>query len=636
VALTATVAVAVALWCGALASGGIAVAGRTVDPLLYGLLLVPAVAAVASGRRPAAVPLPAGLVRAAQVVGLFLALYLFAGRGRPAGVTGLAGAMAFAAVALSWWWPRPGSLRLSLAFGIVALLGPGPGSDGRGAALVVLAGAVAVALVATSGLAASAAPPLGGRLPPVRTRRVATEVGGVAALLALAALVAAIYQPPSQEMSDPRPGAAPALDERPAPLGFEEGLDPVRAGGGRGGDEVVLRVSARRASTWRAQVFERWDGRRWVGLGPDPDRLRTGRPLFLGLDFFESVPSGHLEQEIRVETSYAEVAVGAPKAYVFELPGQGEAWLDGTVRFSPPLGRGATYEVTSVIHPASPDQLRAADPDPSMAGAERLAVPGLSARSRAFATRVTAAATSAYDKVTALEAALARRVRVDDDVAPLPPGADVVDRVLFVDRAGSPTRLATTLALLARAVGVPARVATGFLAGHRPLLGGDFVVRAGDAHVWVEVPFPGYGWQRFDATGRIPAAERDDSFWSRLRRFLARWWPVVVAMAVLVSGLVVRWAVRRHRRYRALPWATRYQARLDRAGAKRGRPRGPAETPAEYAAALADGPLADERLHLVGRLVTEAAWSGREPSDEARQWAEQVLEQSSARRSTPR
>lgn len=72
-------------------------------------------------------------------------------------------------------------------------------------------------------------------------------------------------------------------------------------------------------------------------------------------------------------------------------------------------------------------------------------------------------------------------------------------------RAGYCAHFATALALLCRASGVPARVATGFQL-HDPEEDGSFLVRNSDAHAWVEVWFgPEHGWRVYDATpGAIP------------------------------------------------------------------------------------------------------------------------------------
>src|SRR5262249_13721566 len=58
-------------------------------------------------------------------------------------------------------------------------------------------------------------------------------------------------------------------------------------------------------------------------------------------------------------------------------------------------------------------------------------------------------------------------------------------------------------ALLLRMAGIPARVATGFSTGAIDTQTGEYVVRDFDAHSWVEVFYPGWGWVTFDPT---PAA----------------------------------------------------------------------------------------------------------------------------------
>jgi transglutaminase-like putative cysteine protease len=60
---------------------------------------------------------------------------------------------------------------------------------------------------------------------------------------------------------------------------------------------------------------------------------------------------------------------------------------------------------------------------------------------------------------------------------------------------------ATTMAILLREMGVPTRFVEGFLPGERDLAERTSLVRNSDAHAWVQVYFPGYGWIDFDPTG---------------------------------------------------------------------------------------------------------------------------------------
>jgi hypothetical protein len=217
------------------------------------------------------------------------------------------------------------------------------------------------------------------------------------------------------------------------------------------------------------------------------------------------------------------------------------------------------------------------------------------------------------------------------DIPPLPEGVDAVDQHLFVDRRGFCEQIATSTAVLLRSVGVPARVADGFVPGEESLLGGEFTVTAKDAHAWVEVWFPGVGWQAFDPTASVPlAGEYDSGALRRAADILGRLAPLLaIIAAVAVVGLLSMLAVRASRRAaerRRRSWVTAFVDRLEQAGARRGRPRAGPETPAEYSAALAGSVLPDSELVQVGAVVTRAAYGASEPSESERRWADEVLD----------
>ncbi|MGO4360482.1 transglutaminase family protein [Terrabacter sp. RAF57] len=68
----------------------------------------------------------------------------------------------------------------------------------------------------------------------------------------------------------------------------------------------------------------------------------------------------------------------------------------------------------------------------------------------------------------------------------------------YQTRRGYCVQFATAMIMLARAQGIPARMAIGFLPGQ--LSGERYIVRASDAHAWPELYFQGYGWLRFEPT----------------------------------------------------------------------------------------------------------------------------------------
>src|SRR5215469_14428350 len=80
------------------------------------------------------------------------------------------------------------------------------------------------------------------------------------------------------------------------------------------------------------------------------------------------------------------------------------------------------------------------------------------------------------------------------------PGQDPLAHFLFETRAGHCEYFASAMAIMLRTLGIPSREVNGFLPGEYNDLAGDYIVRASDAHSWVEVYFPGDGWQVFDPT----------------------------------------------------------------------------------------------------------------------------------------
>ena len=77
---------------------------------------------------------------------------------------------------------------------------------------------------------------------------------------------------------------------------------------------------------------------------------------------------------------------------------------------------------------------------------------------------------------------------------------DAVEYFLFEQKRGYCEQFSSSLAVMARSLGIPARVATGYAPGEYNPFTGYYDVRASDAHAWVEVYFPGYGWSTFDPT----------------------------------------------------------------------------------------------------------------------------------------
>jgi len=121
----------------------------------------------------------------------------------------------------------------------------------------------------------------------------------------------------------------------------------------------------------------------------------------------------------------------------------------------------------------------------------------------ALAQRLAAAAQTPYQFVSAVQRYLAHGFAYSLD--PRPARYPLL-AFLFKRRLGYCQQFAGAMALLLRMGGVPARVATGFTAGLRVRGQRAWAVSDLDAHAWVEVWFPRYGWVSFDPTPAGPSA----------------------------------------------------------------------------------------------------------------------------------
>lgn len=145
------------------------------------------------------------------------------------------------------------------------------------------------------------------------------------------------------------------------------------------------------------------------------------------------------------------------------------------------------------------EQLRAAS-GTAGAGPEYLTLDGVPQEVLDLAGRVVAGRDTAFDRALALQdwftgpgSAFTYSLRTAPGT-----GGDALLEFLTVGRTGYCEQFASAMAVMLRAVGVPARVAIGFTAGIDA--GGYRSVSTADAHAWVEAWFPGVGWTTFDPT----------------------------------------------------------------------------------------------------------------------------------------
>ena len=175
------------------------------------------------------------------------------------------------------------------------------------------------------------------------------------------------------------------------------------------------------------------------------------------------------------------------------------------------LKEGQSYSMTSYVSLATVEELREAPATYSGYLKDHyLQLPeDMPQRVRDLAAEVTAGAENPMDKALAVQDFLrSDAFEYTQDIARPPRGADGVDHFLFNTRAGYSDYYSSSMAVIMRAAGVPARLAAGYAAGE-DVEGTDFrAVKDADSHSWTQVYFPGHGWLDFEPTPAWPLQPR--------------------------------------------------------------------------------------------------------------------------------
>jgi hypothetical protein len=168
-----------------------------------------------------------------------------------------------------------------------------------------------------------------------------------------------------------------------------------------------------------------------------------------------------------------------------------------------------TYEAQSLVSLAGSAQLRAAGTEyPAWIRERFLSLPGdLPSRVYQLARDLTAPEPTPYDQAVAIQTYL-RKFPYTLDIGAPPADRDVVDYFLFDLKKGYCDYYASAMVVLARAVGIPSRLAMGYASGEYDPQSQQYRVTEADGHSWPELYFPNYGWIGFEPTANQPVIER--------------------------------------------------------------------------------------------------------------------------------
>lgn len=182
--------------------------------------------------------------------------------------------------------------------------------------------------------------------------------------------------------------------------------------------------------------------------------------------------------------------------------------VDDNWRYDPVRGmvysvrarKSGEYTLQTVLETPSADTLRRTSGQVDVE-AEYLEAPGVESRVADLARRIVSGHDNQFDQATALYRYFTDGTQgftYTTQTSDTDTSADALADFVLAGKKGFCEQYASAMAIMARSVGMASRVALGFTAGFPT---GDYqTITSQDAHAWVEIYFPGYGWMVFDPT----------------------------------------------------------------------------------------------------------------------------------------
>jgi transglutaminase-like putative cysteine protease len=246
---------------------------------------------------------------------------------------------------------------------------------------------------------------------------------------------------------------------------------------------------------WRALSYDVYTGRGWALSEERIEPIAANAAIPLP----EVAATGTVSQTVHwvQDERLTRYTLGLPQR--FEQPV--DAIWRGQTDLVRANGDDTTYTVQTQVSQATPAMLRetAVTDIPPAILARYTALPdGVPPRVLDLAQEVAGSRRNPYDQARALEQFL-RQYDYSLEISAAPGSEDPVDYFLFEQQAGYCDYFASAMVVLARAVGLPARLAVGYLAQPADASGVQTMVQV-NGHSWAEIYFAGYGWVEFEPT----------------------------------------------------------------------------------------------------------------------------------------
>lgn len=257
---------------------------------------------------------------------------------------------------------------------------------------------------------------------------------------------------------------------------------------------------------WRGTTLAQFDGRRWF------NEIDRGEPVLVNrhqarLATLEQLgrPGRRVHYEVQLKSATDDVLffLGVPEVINIDAPQivrtAASGYRTGGLAFS------SRYEAISFVDdPLSPPLT-----PPMMSEEARrvhLRTPLMNPGVARLAREVTAGKLTSEAKARALETYLRLDYEYTTELLK-EPVRDPVGHFLLVRRQGHCEYFASSMAIMLRTLGIPSRVATGFQSGTYNPISNWYLIRASDAHSWVEAWIDGRGWVAYDPTPSAPPSD---------------------------------------------------------------------------------------------------------------------------------
>ncbi len=312
--------------------------------------------------------------------------------------------------------------------------------------------------------------------------------------------------------------------------------------------EIVMRVRSQAPGFWRVIAFDEYTGQGWQ-MSRNDQAETLSRPTwsykFLIPQLAPRSRTKEVIQTYSIVAPFPNLIPALSQAREVYFPTREIARdPDGGLRSPVQLQDGLTYSVISDVPYRDRTQLRRAPRQYSKRIRQHYLqipddiAPQIKAQTEQLLAKANRSPISTYEKALFLAQSLKQHYSLQPDLPTLSPEEDLVSAFLFKFEGGYPDHFSTTLTLMLRSIGIPARLVTGFGPGKFNAFTGLYEVQNIDAYALTEVYIPQHGWFTFDPIpghDLVPPSVDDDYTFSVLKAFwnwVAGWLP-----SPMVNGL---------------------------------------------------------------------------------------------------